>query len=157
MRLGIELPAVLPQSSKKPPARKRSPIKAAPLDFSKSTKPDIFARAAEYHEANRLYRNAKQTAGPRGLAFELRLQDVLDLVYAADGKCMLTGIEFTDEIPPGAKKRLWRASLDRIQSSKGYLPGNVRIICVAANLALMEHGDHVFGRLARAFVSQPAR
>lgn len=54
------------------------------------------------------------------------------------GKCTYTGIEMI--LPRNTKEHmnvrsLKKASLDRIDSSKGYLKGNVEFVCSAINLA----------------------
>ncbi len=53
---------------------------------------------------------------------------------------------------PGWRRAPWAPSVDRIDSSKGYVPGNVRLVCVAANLAMNEWGEDVLARVARAYV-----
>lgn len=53
------------------------------------------------------------------------------LYKAQDGKCNITGIEFTTE----SEKR---PSPDRIDSSKGYVPGNVHWVCARVNVMKME-------------------
>lgn len=124
------------------------------LDFSKTKAQDYFELGRELRLARDLYAKARNSAPLRELEFTITMQTVYDLVIKADGHCMLTGIRFTDEKPDGAKKKLWRPSIDRIDSSRGYTPDNVRLICVAANIALQDHGDDVFAKLAVGFVKK---
>lgn len=55
-----------------------------------------------------------------------------------NGICEISGVKFCY----GIAGRHWNSpSIDRIDSSRGYTIGNVRIICVALNMALNEWGD----------------
>jgi len=124
----------------------------APIDATVSPSTDAMARAEEVRLAALLFEGTRCSAKVRNLRFALTKQDVFNLVIAANGKCMLTDIPFSDEKVVGTKKRLWRPSIDRIDSSRGYEVGNVRLICVVANFALSNHGDAVFEKLAVAYV-----
>lgn len=71
----------------------------------------------------------------------------LDLIYLKElwekqnGKCLLTGVDL--KLESGYNKN-YQASLDRIDSSKGYIKGNVRYISVSANwLKNNLNDDHV--------------
>lgn len=61
------------------------------------------------------------------------------------GLCALTGLKM--ELLPttlawnNAKINPWRASLDRIDRFKGYIPGNVRFVCQIVNIALSKYTD----------------
>lgn len=124
------------------------------INTKASAMPDALSRATGMRLACILFENAKSGAKARELTFAITKQDVFDLIDAAGGRCMLTGLPFSDEKEPGVRKRLWRPSIDRIDSSRGYEIGNVRLICVAANIALQEHGDAVFEKLAFAYVAK---
>jgi hypothetical protein len=58
-----------------------------------------------------------------------------------NGICPYTGLKM--ELPKNtknhSKKSLKKASLDRIDSSKGYIKGNVEFVCMAINLAKNNH------------------
>lgn len=123
-----------------------------PIDATASPSTDAMARAEEVRLATLLFEGTRCSAKARNLRFALTKQDVFNLVITANGKCMLTDIPFSDEKAVGAKKRLWRPSIDRIDSSRGYEVGNVRLICVVANFALSNHGDAVFEKIAVAYV-----
>lgn len=122
------------------------------IDTTNSSCPNAIGRARQVRLAVELLERAKPGAASRNLRFALTKQDVFDLIDSANGRCMLTDIPFSDESVEGTRKRLWRPSLDRINSSRGYEAGNVRLVCVAANFALQEHGDPVFQKLAFAYV-----
>jgi hypothetical protein len=95
-----------------------------------------------------VYKNAKQ----RGIDFDLSRDEFNHLLDIANGKCCLTKISF-DISPPNGKKRPFAASLDRIDSDKGYSVDNCRFILSAMNNALGWYGDEIFKRIAFAYVA----
>ncbi len=99
-----------------------------------------------------MYRDVYKNAQQRGIPFELSKEDFNHLLAESDGKCCLTKIAF-DMTPPNGKKRPYAASLDRIESSKGYFVDNCRFIISAMNNALGWYGDDVFRRVAFAYVA----
>lgn len=74
------------------------------------------------------------------------------LLLRSGGKCMLTGIPFSSEKLSG-RRRPWLPSLDRIDSSKGYIDGNMRLVCSAVNIALNDWGDEVFWRIVESAIA----
>lgn len=91
---------------------------------------------------------ARQNArGRRGIIFELTRDDLHRMLNEAGWQCAVTRTEFTLEVING--KRPFAPSIDRIDSRIGYLPGNCRIVCVAANYAMNCWGEMVLKRLLR--------
>jgi hypothetical protein len=83
--------------------------------------------------ANKLRRKA-QDAKTRGIEFSLTFQSMKNLMKAK--RCYYTGIVLTEPVGlqdgdtgRGASDR----TIDRIDGSKGYVPGNVVACCNAAN------------------------
>ena len=82
----------------------------------------------------------------------------VDLAYvtklAADNRwrCAVTGIPMTLEVVKGRKP--YAPSIDRIDCAADYVPGNIRIVCVAANLAMNVWGEEVLLRLTRGIVAR---
>lgn len=107
-----------------------------------------------------LLRNAKKNAKARGLDITLTIDDLKELAELSQGRCMLTGLSFehgAEDTLKGSnsrRKRVWAPSLDRIDSAAGYVPGNVRLVCMAVNAALQEFGDAVLMRIAVALVER---
>jgi hypothetical protein len=101
-----------------------------------------------------LYGKTKSRAKRLGREFNFPPEEFEALWKKADGRCMLTGIKFDVGNAPGHTRRPWIPSVDRIDCKKGYVPGNVRIVCNAINTALSEWGDEVFEKLARAYVDR---
>ena len=99
----------------------------------------------------RMLKGAKQRAKASGRAFDLREEDVYDLLNAQAGRCALSGIQF-DLSPTDTRRRPYSPSLDRISPKGGYTKGNVRLLCVVVNLALGDWGDEVLQAVARHIV-----
>jgi len=65
-----------------------------------------------------------QNAKARNLVLEITIKDIYDLFKEQQGLCALTGIE----LKLGEGSNRGNASLDRIDSDKGYINGNVQWI-----------------------------
>jgi hypothetical protein len=72
------------------------------------------------------YTKIKRTAEARNIRFELTKEYLWDLYLKQNKKCAITG----DPLP-----QLSKASLDRIDSSKGYIENNVQWVTKQANLS----------------------
>jgi hypothetical protein len=72
-------------------------------------------------------------------------------VYPAvvEGRCQLTGIRFQKS---KHKPNPFASSIDRIDSTKGYVPGNVRVVLWAINCACSVWGHEVYEQVARAYL-----
>lgn len=69
----------------------------------------------------------------------LQIDKLMALYEAQGGRCAVTGLKLTHKKGNG---RCWtNASIDRIENTKGYEPGNVRLVCVAVNLIRHEMTD----------------
>ena len=81
----------------------------------------------------------------RAHATDLDLPYLKELWEKQQGMCPLSGI--TMELPVNLlawtrdKGNCWKPSLDRIDSSKGYVRGNVRYIVNIANMCQQSWGD----------------
>ncbi|HRP26364.1 hypothetical protein [Thauera sp.] len=85
----------------------------------------------------------------RGHEFDIDLDYVADLVSQNGGRCALSGLLF-DLKREGGKRNPFRPSIDRIDSSRGYVRGNVRVVLAAVNNALSDYGDDVYLEICRA-------
>lgn len=95
-----------------------------------------------------IYTTARIGAEARNISFDLSPFALVKLAMKAKGECMLTGIpwDFTTSNERG--KRLWRPSLDRIDSMKGYTEENCRLIAAAVNIALSDFGEETLAKIA---------
>lgn len=85
-----------------------------------------------------LYLNCERRSAESGRMFALSIEDFIGLVGAANGRCALTGIPFSME---GGSGNPFAPSMDRIDSTKGYILGNVRLVCWIVNAALNQWGE----------------
>ena len=108
-----------------------------------------------------LFSSAKHRAERQGTPFdkEVKVEDWFAIYDAQDGKCALSGIEMTftyDKAHPttnaGAKHKKWpyNISPDRIDSGKGYVRGNVQLVCSAVNVMKAELPTEVVLRIVCA-------
>lgn len=80
------------------------------------------------HPARRLVQVAKARAKQRGLEFNLDYSDVV-----VPDICPILGIPMEVHVNTGAGGKDNSYSLDRIDSNKGYIKGNVQVISHKAN------------------------
>jgi hypothetical protein len=78
-----------------------------------------------------------------------------DLWNKQNGKCLITGWKLV--LPENGTKgfintKPENASLDRIDNGKGYVQGNVRFICLIANLARSQFSDDELRKFCSAVV-----
>ena len=86
----------------------------------------------------------------RELDFDIDIDYVMKLLVKQDGKCALTGwdLEFTrggdwdGKNPKGA-------TMDRIYSSLGYVPGNVQLVCGLPNTIKRNMPDKDFRTMCK--------
>jgi hypothetical protein len=69
---------------------------------------------------------------------------------------MLSGIPFEFERRWRGQRRPFAPSLDRINSAKGYVYSNCRLVCVAVNIAMNEWGLEPLLRVARELLKREA-
>ena len=72
----------------------------------------------------------RSSKGKRQLEVEIEVEYLEDLWEAQNGRCALTGVQMTTKFGS-----LFAASPDRVDSSRGYVKGNVQLVSKAANLA----------------------
>ncbi len=101
-------------------------------------------------------RQAARRACKRSLPVDIDEDFLVDLVEAQGARCAVSGIRFNPLSGP-LKRSPYGVSIDRADSSKGYVRGNVRLVCLAVNLALGEWGDDVLLLIARAVCEKRGR
>lgn len=95
------------------------------------------------------------TAKRRHIAFDVDVHDV-QKVWDTQGKvCALTGRELRFRI--GRTRKEGSASLDRIDSSKGYIVGNIQIIHKEANFAKQSLSNAELIKLCKDIVDWAGR
>jgi hypothetical protein len=108
-------------------------------------------------EIRLLWKKAKDHARVRKLPFELRTEDVRTLYAECGGQCAVSGLPFDYEPHAGTRRRPFAPSIDRIDCSRGYAMGNVRLVCNMVNQAMGEWGEVALLRIATAMVLKHQR
>ena len=88
------------------------------------------------------------------IEFGISFEYVFALADAAGWACVVTGLPFSLRRVGTRQSMPFSPSIDRIESDKGYVEGNVRVVCLAANYALNEWGDAVFAHLLEAYAAR---
>lgn len=82
-------------------------------------------------------------------------EDLISLWEDQKGRCALTGWKMTMTRRVGIVRT--NASIDRIDSSKGYTLDNVQLVCVAANKAKFDLSQKEFVKLCRSVLAKAAK
>ena len=82
----------------------------------------------------------------RGLDWELEPQDIVNLYKQQEGKCALTGWDIGWAI----KGLTATVSIDRIDSSEGYLKTNVQLLHKDVNMAKQQYSQDYFIEICKA-------
>lgn len=102
-----------------------------------------------------LFTQSLKRSRKKGFDFNITEKYLLRLWDKQGGKCALTDITFHDTFMVGKNdRRPFIPSLDRINRKKGYVKGNVRVVCVAVNMALFTWGDEVFNEVSMRRVAK---
>lgn len=115
----------------------------------------------EQHEVEKIpaayLRGVKAESKRRGINFDVDRDYLQNLLARQGQRCYLTGRPITFYRLEGAEFTDWfsaSASLDRIDSSEGYCPGNVRWVNKIANLMKGVLSDEEFFRICEAVIAR---
>lgn len=136
--------------------------------YKEANKEKITARAKEYREANKenlkalrkkhresaqhdpqrfinyLFELAKQGAKSRKINFALTKEDIENLILESQGKCALSGLPLSTMYNDPMK-----ASIDRIDSGKGYTRDNVHLVGAMVNIAKNKYSLELFVEMCK--------
>jgi len=76
-----------------------------------------------------LYQHAYKRAKKKNLPFNIT-QKYIETIFSVDNKCPILRYSFKTNVQGGNK---FSPTLDKIDPSKGYIKGNVRVISMLAN------------------------
>lgn len=101
-----------------------------------------------------MLKQSRKNARARGLPHSITIDDLREMASLSGGRCALSGLKFEYGLAKEVdglntrRKRPWAPSIDRIDSTRGYDIGNVRLVCVAVNIARQDFPDSVLYRIA---------
>lgn len=87
----------------------------------------------------KIFLNLKHNTKKRSkdLDIQITIQDIKDLYNKQNGKCALSNIKMThiayNTVGNQHTINKWNISIDRIDSTKGYTPDNIQLICTIIN------------------------
>lgn len=114
----------------------------------------ICARRMQYEQPARwVVRRVPVQAKKRGIECTISVEELERILEPM--VCAVTGVALSFSPYDGdlATRHPWKPSFDRIDNAKGYVPGNVRLVCWAYNLAKGAWGDDVPLTWAKALVA----
>ena len=93
---------------------------------------------------------SKISAEVRGLVFDVSLEDIWFLYTAQEGRCALSGMPIGwAEVGP-----IHTASIDRIDSSMGYIKGNVQLLHKDVNFMKQQFSQEYFIEVCKAIADK---
>lgn len=95
-------------------------------------------RSKKKNPINCALRFIKHRAKKKGIAYSLNRGVILYLLKKQEGKCALSGLEFSDHI---------KMSVDRIDPSGGYTPDNVQLLALPVNHMKLDFDQDYFIKL----------
>lgn len=110
-------------------------------------------------ELRKVFYSSLKNARVRKQDNQLSFAFVKSLYIRQRGRCALSGIPFKIERPEGKSShhRPFAPSIDRIDNSKSYVVGNVRLVCRIANMAMNIWGEEALRDLALGVADMWAR
>jgi hypothetical protein len=97
-----------------------------------------------------IMRRAKSRAKAKGLEFNLNFTTVQKIIKK--GFCELTNLPFDMSSVEETQYNPYSPSLDRIDSTKGYTPKNVRVVLSSVNTSLGQYGEQQMLPILEAMV-----
>ena len=98
------------------------------------------------------FKKFEVSANLRGLPFAITIDDVADLMKAQGGECALTG--WCIEIQENSGLQDVSASIDRIDSSFGYIQGNIQLVHKMVNMCKQQYSQDDFVRMCAAVANK---
>ena len=113
------------------------------------------ARIYRYTQNGRistLLRDARSRSKKKGAVCDLTREWLSGRFIS--GVCELTGLPFDFSQKDKSATQPFAPSLDRKDPTKGYTKDNVRLVIWAINMALADHGEAVFAKVAAAYLKK---
>lgn len=101
---------------------------------------------------NSRFLGAKDRAKAHNIPFNITLEYLLDLWNEQKGTCALSGVPMTYELKTGRTPT--NLSLDKIDREKGYIIGNVQLVCMACNQIKSDLSDETMYYFCKKIAEQ---
>jgi hypothetical protein len=95
-------------------------------------------------DSDRKYKKRNRSKRKDGMEFTITIEYAWELFLKQNRKCVLSGIELKFSELSSTHTSVRTASLDRIDSTKGYVPGNVQWVHKKINLMKQSLADEDF-------------
>lgn len=105
--------------------------------------PSPHAPKAVVDDLKRRFTYCRAGAIGRKVPFTITEDYVVALADKCGWTCAVTGAPFSLQTMGRSRRKPLGPSIDRIDCAKGYEPGNVRVVCLAVNMAMNEWGEEV--------------
>jgi hypothetical protein len=137
-----------PEAKREKCRKKNASYRAKDPEATREINRRAAARWRAENPAKHLLCTCRNSAKTRDLEFALRLEDLEAML--APMVCAVTGLPLSVEHPGGSARNPWAPSVDRIDCSRGYVAGNVRLVCWAFNQMRGDFPDEVVRTLVDA-------
>lgn len=94
--------------------------------------------------------SARDRSKRQNIDFSISIDDIKDLWAKQNGICALSGINMTYELQNGRTPT--NVSIDKIDRTKGYVPGNIQLVCMACNQIKSDLSEDVMYKFCKSIV-----
>lgn len=127
-------------------------------DMEESLMESVHVRASNNYDLTnrqlkRLYSRTKSNSKLNDIGHFITFEYFADLWEKSEKRCAISGLMFSDYQPASTRRRPFSPSVDRIDCTQGYNEGNIRFVCVAANIARSDFPDDILFALAKGICS----
>lgn len=101
-------------------------------------------RATETGFISQTVHNCRTRAKKKGFDFNIDAAYIKHLIDIQSGLCAVTGLPMNYESQSRKKANPFKCSVDRIDSAKGYVEDNIRLVCWAVNQMKSDRTEEEF-------------
>lgn len=109
-------------------------------------------RSTRPQRVKQLVNSTRRSAAKRKIYFDLQEPYIYVMIECQFWRCLKTGIEF--DLTSGQGIRPFGPSIDRIDSTKGYILGNIQIVCNIYNFAKNSFDHETVLTMARELIKR---